>query len=85
MDKPVGYSLMGIMAFEMISSKIHWVSDYSLAILIGYAIGKNAAKRRIIKRNKADAIGEIYQSNIQTDFNFNMNSQFTTIGITFNF
>lgn len=82
--KPVGYSLMGIMAFEMISSKVHWASDYPLAILIGYAIGKNAATRRIIKKNK-NVLGEIEKARIKTDFNFNMNSQFTTVGIRLNF
>ncbi|MCK0145916.1 phosphatase PAP2 family protein [Arenibacter sp. F26102] len=48
--KPVDHSLIGIMAIEMISSKIYWISDYPLAILIGYAIGKNAARRRIVKK-----------------------------------
>ena len=33
--KPVGYSLLGITAFNMISSKVHWVSDYPIALLIG--------------------------------------------------
>jgi hypothetical protein len=83
--KPVGYSLMGIMAFEMISSKVHWISDYPLAILIGYVIGKNAANRRIFKKDKADVIGVMNKPKIQTDFNFNMNSRLTTMGITFNF
>jgi len=48
--KPVGYSLMGILSFQMISTRVHWVSDYPIAILIGYAIGKSAANRRIVKR-----------------------------------
>jgi hypothetical protein len=26
--KPVGYTLMGAMAFEIMSSKVHWASDY---------------------------------------------------------
>ena len=47
--KPLGYTLMGIMALEMMSSKVHWASDYPLGILIGYVVGKAAAKRRIKK------------------------------------
>lgn len=83
--KPVGYSLMGIMAFEMVSSKVHWVSDYPLAILIGYAIGKNAANRRIIKTKKNNITGEIIKRKFKTDFNFIYNSDIKAVGITFTF
>jgi hypothetical protein len=47
--RPVGYILMGVMAFEMMSSKVHWASDYPLALLIGYGVGTIAANRRIHK------------------------------------
>ncbi len=48
--KPVGYTLGGLLAFKMVSCKVHWTSDYPLAILVGYAIGKQAANRRIEKK-----------------------------------
>ncbi|HIE45648.1 MAG TPA: phosphatase PAP2 family protein, partial [Flavobacteriaceae bacterium] len=41
--KPVGYSLGGLLAFQMVSSKVHWTSDYPLAVLFGYVVGKNIA------------------------------------------
>lgn len=47
--KPVGYSLLGLLTFEMMQSKVHWVSDYPIALLLGYVTGKNIAKQRIIK------------------------------------
>ena len=57
--EPVGYSLMGTMAFEMLSSKVHWASDYPLAILIGYVVGKTVANRRIIKKSKTEGPGSV--------------------------
>ncbi|QIG89129.1 phosphatase PAP2 family protein [Chryseobacterium sp. POL2] len=47
--KPIGYSLLGLLAFEMMQSEVHWASDYPIAILLGYIIGKNIAKSRITK------------------------------------
>ncbi len=47
--KPVGYSLVGLLGFQMVSSKVHWTSDYPIALLMGYVMGKNAANRRIEK------------------------------------
>ena len=83
--KPIGYSLMGILAFEMVSSRVHWVSDYPLALLIGYAIGKNAANRRIVKKEKTDMTGEVIQPKFKTDFSFQYNSQIKTVGVTITF
>lgn len=83
--KPVGYSLAAILGFEMMSSRVHWASDYPLAILMGYAIGKNAANRRIIKKVEVDETGAIIESRFQTDFSFNRSSDFTTIGIIVTF
>ncbi|MBL0013177.1 MAG: phosphatase PAP2 family protein [Flavobacterium sp.] len=50
--KPVGYTLGTALAFNMVSGKVHWASDYPIAILLGYVIGKNAADRRITKTTK---------------------------------
>ncbi|RPJ73597.1 MAG: hypothetical protein EHM20_11975 [Alphaproteobacteria bacterium] len=38
--KPVGYTLMGLLSFEMINNSVHWAGDYPLALGIGYMIGK---------------------------------------------
>lgn len=83
--KPVGYSFMGIMAFEMVSSKVHWVSDYPIALLIGYIIGKNAANRRIVKHTKTEIIGERIRPKLKLDYNFNYTSEYKTVGVILTF
>lgn len=49
--KPIGYTLLGLLSFEMMQSKVHWTSDYPIALFLGYLIGKNIAHHRIIKKN----------------------------------
>jgi len=50
--KPVGYSLMGLLGYAMLNNGVHWVSDFPLAIAIGYATGKIALShgRQIISK-----------------------------------
>lgn len=43
--KPVGYTIMGLVGFSMVNNGVHWVSDYPLAIAIGYTYGKIAVSR----------------------------------------
>jgi len=43
--KPVGYSLMGLLGYAMLNNGVHWISDYPLAIAIGYTCGKIALSR----------------------------------------
>jgi hypothetical protein len=43
--KPVGYSLMGLLGYAMLNNGVHWISDYPLAIAIGYTCGKIAVSR----------------------------------------
>ncbi|MFZ1807807.1 MAG: phosphatase PAP2 family protein [Cyclobacteriaceae bacterium] len=38
--KPVGYGLMTLVSLAMINNGVHWTSDYSLALGIGYVFGK---------------------------------------------
>ncbi len=83
--KPVGYSLAAILGFEMMSSRVHWASDYPIAILMGYAIGKNAANRRIIKKIEVDETGATLERRYKTDFSFNRSVDFTTVGIIVTF
>ena len=44
---PIGYSLSGLVAFSMINNNVHWISDYPLAIGLGYLCAK-----QLIKRNR---------------------------------
>ena len=43
--KPVGYTLMGLLGYSMLNNGVHWISDYPLAIAIGYTCGKIAMSR----------------------------------------
>ena len=45
--KPVGYTMMTLIGFAMVNNGVHWVSDYPLAIAIGYAYGKIATSRGV--------------------------------------
>ncbi len=42
--KPVGYILMGLSGLAMMNTDVHWVSDYPLAIGLGYVFGKVTVK-----------------------------------------
>jgi hypothetical protein len=41
---PVGIGLMTLVSFSMINNGVHWVSDYPLALGIGYVTGKATVK-----------------------------------------
>lgn len=83
--KPLGYSLMGIMAFEMMSSRVHWASDYPIALLIGYVVGKTAANRRINKVQKNEDLGLRNLPDFKTKFSIGQLGQFKTLGVTVSF
>lgn len=54
--KPVGYTALGLMAFEMMQSKVHWASDYPIALFVGYITGKTIAGRRITRQKINEGI-----------------------------
>lgn len=43
--RPLGYALMTVLSFEMVNNGVHWVSDYPLALMMGYTFGKIAVAR----------------------------------------
>ena len=43
--KPVGYSLIGLVSLSMINNNVHWISDYPLAIGLGYLCAMQVIKR----------------------------------------
>jgi len=81
--RPVGYGLTGLLAFEMVSSEVHWASDYPIAILIGYAMGKKIAQRRIKKNNKQTAL--IQKKKYKLDYNFAIHNDVKLIGLSVTF
>ncbi len=51
--RPVGYTLMSLLMYQMMNNGVHWASDYPLGIAIGYLMGKIASDngRKIVKLN----------------------------------
>lgn len=45
--KPIGYSITGLVSIAMINNNVHWVSDYPLALALGYLCA-----RQVVKRNR---------------------------------
>ena len=82
--KPVGYTLGGDLAFNMISGKVHWASDYPIAVLIGYAMGKTVPNRRIIKEKTDTKVSE-YKTKYKLDYSFNRINNYNFAGITLSF
>jgi PAP2 superfamily len=82
--KPVGYTIGSILAFNMVSGKVHWTSDYPIAIFMGYVMGKNIAKRRIIKmENKIGFLPK--KMNYKTNYSFNRYNNMNIAGVTITF
>ncbi|MDH5692764.1 MAG: phosphatase PAP2 family protein, partial [Gammaproteobacteria bacterium] len=56
--KPVGYTLMGLLAFGMLNNGVHWAGDYPLGIAIGYTSAKvvtsRIKKRGVIVSERTD-------------------------------
>jgi hypothetical protein len=42
--KPVGYTLCGLLSYQMLNNGVHWASDYPLGFAIGYMMGKSITK-----------------------------------------
>lgn len=42
---PVGYSLIGLTAWGMMNTEVHWISDYPLALALGYVCGRISTMR----------------------------------------
>ncbi len=80
--KPVGYSAIGLMSFQMVQSEVHWISDYPLALLIGYFSGKNIAKNRFVEKKSDQAnVEKKYQLQVTGNYLYG----FQTIGLTLTF
>lgn len=82
--KPVGYSLGSLLAFNMVSGKVHWTSDYPIAVLIGFAMGKTIANRRIIKEKPYSKVSE-YKTKYKLDYSFNRINSYNIAGLTLSF
>ncbi len=79
--KPVGYTLLGLMSFEMMQSRVHWAADYPIAIFIGYLIGKNIAASRITKSGKNMAQKSQYKISVAASSVYG----YQTVGVNIQF
>lgn len=52
--KPVGYTLTGLVGFSMINNSVHWISDYPLAIALGYLCAK-----QVVKNSRREVQGSV--------------------------
>lgn len=82
--KPVGYSLGSLLAFNMVSGKVHWASDYPIAVLIGYVMGKNIANRRIIQQNTTTSIN-LKKPHYKTNYTYTTINNTGVVGATITF
>ena len=48
--KPLGYTLMGLTSFAMINTDVHWISDYPLALALGYISAQITYKKNHPKK-----------------------------------
>jgi hypothetical protein len=50
--RPVGYTIMALCGFAMMNTEVHWISDYPLAIGLGYVFGKaTVGLNRWVRKN----------------------------------
>ncbi len=56
--RPLGYTLLGILGFQMMNNGVHWASDYPLGIALGYGFGRIAARngRTSVSSEKATKV-----------------------------
>jgi hypothetical protein len=59
--KPVGYTMMGLLGFQMVNNSVHWISDYPLAIGIGYMLGRTIVDngRKKEDKNKNEIVSDV--------------------------
>ncbi|WP_420287199.1 phosphatase PAP2 family protein [Flavobacterium psychrophilum] len=79
--KPVCYTAMAGLCFQMVQSQVHWASDYPMAIFMGYFIGKTIAKNRFKETKKAETSQKKYTYNFSASRQYGIN----TVGVTVKF
>lgn len=55
--RPLGYFLISLTGYAMINTEVHWISDYPLALAIGYIQGKIITARH--NKNKKTRIARL--------------------------
>ncbi len=60
--RPVGYTLMTVLGFQMMNNGVHWASDYPLALVLGYSFGKTAVRKGRQSKDSQHADIQFYPS-----------------------
>jgi hypothetical protein len=62
--RPIGYTLMTVLGFQMLNNGVHWASDYPVGIAIGYSMAKVAISRgrQVIDKRTADGHSGLIKS-----------------------
>ncbi|MFT4024618.1 MAG: hypothetical protein QM664_12640, partial [Flavihumibacter sp.] len=71
---------VGALSFQMVQSEVHWVSDYPLALFMGYLIGKTISHNRY-REEKATAHNKKYK----LDFTASCFAGHNTLGVNVSF
>jgi hypothetical protein len=59
--RPVGYTLLTALCFQMLNNGVHWASDYPLSLLMGYTISDlvlNRGRKVLKSKNKKPSFYE---------------------------
>ena len=75
--RPMGYSAMTLLGFQMMNNGVHWVSDHPLSIAMGYYLGKIAVENGRKKISDGD------KSNLSIKPMINTNLTGITINYSF--
>lgn len=59
--RPIGFTWLGLLGFQMVNNGVHWASDYPLGIAMGYVYGKIASN---YGRKKSDESTEKSITNV---------------------
>jgi PAP2 superfamily len=78
--KPVGYTIVAGMCFQMVQSQVHWVSDYPLAVFMGYFIGKSIVKNRFTETKSNES-----EKKYSINFSASKEYGFNTLGVAIKF
>ncbi len=79
--KPVGYTVLAGLGFQMIQSEVHWASDYPVALFMGYFIGRTIARNRFKETPKEGALAKKYS----VDFLASRDYGYNKVGVLIKF
>lgn len=68
--KPIGYTIIGLVGYSMMNNKVHWASDYPLALALGYVSAK-----QVVKHNRK-RLQSLAHKKFDPELNFTLSRSF---------